>query len=161
MNRIFSLYHRQPVAVPKDVFFEWHDWKTKLRALNLRLVAVINGMGWGHSLRVVWMAAAILFALGLSGQAVASTVATPVINVPSGQAYTQFNVTVTDSTSGATLYYTLDGTTPTSSSSSITSGQTIAISQIETLLLKVPLPGIRTALLPVPSMRESRPYVKT
>ena len=73
-----------------------------------------------------------LFSLITSG-AVASTVATPVFSPTAGTSYVQFNVAVSDATGGATIYYTLDGSTPTTSSSTVTSGGTISILKSATL----------------------------
>jgi hypothetical protein len=59
------------------------------------------------------------------------TVATPVIS-PAGQSFTgSVSVTITDSTTGATIYYTTDGTTPTSASTKYTGP--IAVSTTETI----------------------------
>jgi len=81
---------------------------------------------------VVWAVVFVGFQ-AVIGSVQAQTVATPVFSQTSGQAEVQFYVTVTDSTSGATIYYTLDGTTPTTSSATVASGGTILISQSETL----------------------------
>ncbi len=57
--------------------------------------------------------------------------ATPVIS-PAGQSFTgSLSVTITDSTSGATIYYTTDGSTPTTSSTKYTGA--IAVSTTETI----------------------------
>jgi alpha-tubulin suppressor-like RCC1 family protein len=63
----------------------------------------------------------------------AQTTATPTISAASGISPSQFSVTVSDATTGATMYYTLDGTTPTSSSPTIGAGVAIPITQTETL----------------------------
>ncbi|WP_263352842.1 FG-GAP-like repeat-containing protein [Acidicapsa acidisoli] len=57
--------------------------------------------------------------------------ATPVFSVPAGTYTSIQNVTITDNTPGATIYYTTDGTTPTTGSS-VYSGP-ITVSQTETL----------------------------
>ncbi len=56
-------------------------------------------------------------------------VADPVLVPTVGTSNSTVTVTVTDSTAGATLYYTTNGSNPTTSSSSITSGQTLVINQ--------------------------------
>lgn len=55
------------------------------------------------------------------------TVDPPVINVASGTYNETFLVSITNLTDGSTFYYTTDGSTPTTSSSSIANGATIAI----------------------------------
>ena len=46
-----------------------------------------------------------------------STVATPTFNPPAGNQISLSNITISTTTSGATIYYTTDGTNPTTSSS--------------------------------------------
>jgi alpha-tubulin suppressor-like RCC1 family protein len=75
----------------------------------------------------------ILTFILLSGEAWAQTAATPVFSPTAGTSATQFNVTLTDSTAGATIYYTADGSTPTISSLSVTPGGTILVAKSETL----------------------------
>jgi alpha-tubulin suppressor-like RCC1 family protein len=84
---------------------------------------------------------ASLFFLVFSSFSQAQTVATPTISPTSGSSYIQFNVTLTDATTGATIYYTLDGTTPTTASSQVASGGTVLISKSETLNAMAALSG--------------------
>ena len=59
------------------------------------------------------------------------TVATPVIS-PAGQSFTgSISVTITDSTNGATIFYTTDGSTPTAASTQYTGA--IAVSTTQTI----------------------------
>jgi Legume lectin domain/Chitobiase/beta-hexosaminidase C-terminal domain/Bacterial lectin len=61
--------------------------------------------------------------------AAASPAATPVLN-PGGESFSgSVSVTITDSTPGASIYYTTDGSTPTTSSKKYTGPVTISISQ--------------------------------
>jgi len=57
------------------------------------------------------------------------TAAKPVFNVAGGTYTTYQTVTISDSTSGATIYYTTDGTKPTTSSSVYTSAITVTSSE--------------------------------
>jgi YD repeat-containing protein len=54
-------------------------------------------------------------------------VAVPQFQPASGTSATSISVTVTDSTSGSQIYYSLDGSIPTTSSPTVTSGQSVAI----------------------------------
>jgi alpha-tubulin suppressor-like RCC1 family protein len=71
-----------------------------------------------------------------SGQGTAvytMTAATPSISPAGGSFGSTQNVTVTGTTTGASLHYTLDGSSPTESSPTVTSGGTVPVSQSSTL----------------------------
>jgi hypothetical protein len=71
------------------------------------------------------------------------SVATPVIN-PAGQSFTgSVSVTITDSTTGATIYYTTDGTTPSSASTQYTGP--IAVSTTQTITAIATATGLITS----------------
>jgi subtilase family serine protease len=57
--------------------------------------------------------------------------ATPVFNPAAGTYTSKQNVTISDATSGAIIYYTIDGTTPTTSSTNYTTA--ISVSSTETI----------------------------
>ena len=85
---------------------------------------------------------AIATATGFNNSAVASAsytiqvpAATPTFSLNGGTYMTSQSVTVSSTTSGATIYYTTDGSTPTTSSFSVASGGTISVTQSETLKL--------------------------
>ena len=63
-------------------------------------------------------------------------VATPSLSPSGGSFSSTQNVTVTDTTSGAALHYTLDGTEPTESSPTVVSGNTLAVDHSATLTVK-------------------------
>jgi len=70
--------------------------------------------------------------------------ATPVFNPPAGT-YTSIEyVTISDQTSGASIYYTTDGTTPTTNSTQYTSGF-ITVGATETLRAIATAPGYSTS----------------
>jgi hypothetical protein len=82
----------------------------------------------------------------LCSDALAQVPADPTISV-TGQSTAQqtVSVTVTESTSGATLVYTTNGSIPTPSSPAITSGSTILIPQNATLKVQAFLNGATNA----------------
>ncbi len=55
--------------------------------------------------------------------------ATPVFSLAAGTFTSSQNVTITDSTAGATIYYTTDGSTPTASSTKYTTAMTVSTTQ--------------------------------
>jgi hypothetical protein len=66
---------------------------------------------------------------------------TPVFSLPYGFYTNTQHVTITDGTPGATIYYTIDGTTPTTSSP-VYSGTIIAIDKLVTLQAVAVAPGL-------------------
>lgn len=70
--------------------------------------------------------AQILAPVNFAGQVTQGTVATPSASPGTGSYSSAQTVTLTDGTSGATIYYTTDGTTPTTSSSVYSSPLTIS-----------------------------------
>jgi hypothetical protein len=60
--------------------------------------------------------------------------ATPSISPTGGSFGSAQEVTVTGTTSGASLHYTLDGSVPTESSPTVASGNDVAVSQSSTLM---------------------------
>jgi alpha-tubulin suppressor-like RCC1 family protein len=63
-------------------------------------------------------------------------VATASLSPTGGSFGSAQNVTVTGTTSGATLHYTLDGTEPTESSPTVASGNSVAVAQSSTLKVR-------------------------
>ena len=54
---------------------------------------------------------------------------TPTFSVPAGTYTTAQSVTISDATSGATIYYTTNGTTPTTSSTKYSGAITVSSSE--------------------------------
>jgi hypothetical protein len=88
------------------------SWRTMLGLLLFGVMIAGNGCGGGSS----------------SGGG-STTVATPTFS-PAGGTYTsKQSVSISDSTSGATIYYTTDGSTPTTSSTKYSAAITVASSE--------------------------------
>lgn len=66
--------------------------------------------------------------VGVSSEVTGNTVATPTISPSGGNFTTSVSVTISTTTNGASIYYTTDGSTPTSASSLYTSAITISSS---------------------------------
>ncbi len=86
-----------------------------------------------RSLRVFTLLSSVLFVLAaicapFVGRA-ATTVATPVISLAAGTYTGAQTVTITDSTSGSKIYYTTNGTTPTTSSTLYSGAITVSASE--------------------------------
>ena len=73
----------------------------------------------------------VLFLVALVGAD--ATAATPTFSPVAGTYNSPQTVTITSATSGGTIYYTTDGTTPTIASSSIPNGGTVSINSSSTL----------------------------
>jgi hypothetical protein len=71
---------------------------------------------------------------------IASVLPTPTFSVAAGTYTTAQSVTISDSSSGATIYYTTNGTTPTTTSTKY-SGTAISVSTTETLEAMAVAPG--------------------
>jgi hypothetical protein len=74
-----------------------------------------------------------------------NVVATPIISIPTSVIYTPSSATISCSTSGASIYYTTDGTTPTQSSTLYTTE--IPVTSAFTLKAKAFLTGYTESLL--------------
>ena len=70
----------------------------------------------------------------ISGTLQALLVDAPVFSIAAGTYPTTQSVTITDGTSGAQIYYTTNGSTPTQSSQSIASGGTVLVASTLTLM---------------------------
>ena len=76
-------------------------------------------------------------AVGSAAYVINGTVATPTFSPVAGTYATSQTVTITSATSGATIYYTTNGTTPTTSSTVYSSAITVAASEtVEALAVK-------------------------
>ena len=92
-----------------------------------------------------------------TAHATQSQVAPPVLSVSAGSSTSNITVTITDTTAGAALYYTTNGVTPTTTNSSLTSGQSLTIPRRTTLKVQGYLGGslpstIMTAIYTAPGI---------
>ncbi|MCH3916561.1 MAG: chitobiase/beta-hexosaminidase C-terminal domain-containing protein [Spirochaetia bacterium] len=85
------------------------------------------------TVEAVAVKADLLDSEGASQVVTVSAVATPTFSPAGGTTFTSTQTVTMTSTSGATIYYTTDGTTPTTSSSHITSGGSITLSATTTV----------------------------
>src|SRR5271156_3351385 len=90
------------------------------------------------SLRTAWGCATLLLAAGAltvlsgcGGRQSTAPAATPTFSVPAGTYTSAQTVAISDATAGATIYYTTNGTTPTTSSTRFSGA--ITVSSTETL----------------------------
>ena len=102
-----------------------HAWPVNLPSIvgaNTALVGFTGGTGGDTAIQEI---------IGWTMSSNVGTVATPTFS-PAGGTYTSTQtVTIADTTSGATIYYTTNGTTPTTSSTQYTTP--ISVSSTETL----------------------------
>jgi hypothetical protein len=82
------------------------------------LTAIADGYGYTAS-----AAASAAYVINLP------TAATPAFSVPTGTYTTPQKVTITDATTGAAIYYTLDGTPPTASSTAYNGPITVGVTE--------------------------------
>lgn len=112
------------------------------------------GAGWQHSLAVTSTGVVYTWGRGEYGilgdgsgdsratpMAISAAdyewlVAAPIINVAAGTYTTDRTVTLTTATSGATIHYTHNGSDPTTSDSSVSSGGTVSVTYSQTLKAK-------------------------
>jgi hypothetical protein len=72
-----------------------------------------------------------LVSSGSLSETISAAAATPIISPAAGTYTTPQSITITDSTTGSTIYYTTDGTTPTTASTKYTAA--ITVSKTETI----------------------------
>jgi RHS repeat-associated protein len=96
-----------------------------VQALQIRRLLAVVRRG------PVVLALMLISLASFAGAAHASTVATPTFSPAAGTYTSTQTVTISDSTSGATIYYTTNGSTPTTSSTQYTSP--ITVSSTETV----------------------------
>jgi YD repeat-containing protein len=103
-------------STPGSVIYFTTDGTTPTTSSSVYNGAIVPG----STVTVQAMAAAAGYsqsAVGSAAFAIIPQVAAPIFSVPSGIYLSSQSVTISESTSGATVYYTTDGTTPTTSSS--------------------------------------------
>ncbi|MDE3105408.1 MAG: chitobiase/beta-hexosaminidase C-terminal domain-containing protein [Acidobacteriota bacterium] len=103
---------------------------------TLQAIAVVPGYGNSQVASAVYVIAPATTQTGSSQNGAA---ATPAISLPAGTYSTTQNVTITDSTPGASIYYTTNGTVPTANSLLYTGS--VTVSATETLEAIAIAPG--------------------
>src|SRR5882724_6866819 len=101
-----------------------HTWAINIPASagNTAYVGFTGGTGGNTAIQEV-------LSWTLSGSASASQAATPTFTPPAGTYATAQTVTISDTTNGVSIFYTTDGTTPTTASTAYTAPITVSTTQ--------------------------------
>jgi len=123
-----TVYYTTDGSTPTSSSTQYSMPLTISASETVKAIAVLNG----YSSDVV----SATYTIGVLPAA-----ATPTFSVAGGTYTSSQSVTISDATAGATIYYTTDGTTPTTSSNSWTESFTVTVSSTETIKAIAEAPG--------------------